>query len=147
MVMEISDILVPIDFGSSSVKSLEYALSLAAPDGEIYLLHVIDSDFVEKAARNELGSAEAVTEKLRHLADRELDEIIAQNAEASTKLNKMIVVGIPFIEILRIANDLDFSLIVMGIRGKKDPIREIFFGSTADRTLRATRIPIVCVPL
>jgi glycine betaine transporter len=145
--MEISDIWVPIDFSAASLKSLEYALSLVAPDGEIYLLHVIDSDLVEKIQQNEIASAETVTEKLRVRADNALSEIISDNANLANKLNKMIVVGIPFVEILRIANDLDFSMIVMGIRGKQNPIREIFFGSTVDRVLRTTRIPIVCVPL
>lgn len=145
--MEISDILVPIDFSPASLKSLEYALSLVAQDGEIYLLHVIDSDFVDKIQQNELGSRDAVIERLRQRADKTLDEIITENQSDANKLTKMIVVGIPFVEILRIANDLDFSLIVMGIRGKQNPLKEIFFGSTVDKALRATRIPIVCVPL
>jgi glycine betaine transporter len=145
--MEISDILVPIDFSAASLKSLEYALSLVSTEGEIYLLHVIDSDFVEKIQQSEIGNIDSVTEKLRQRAENALNEIISDHAATATKLNKMIVVGVPFVEILRIANDLDFSLIVMGIRGKQNPLKEIFFGSTVDKALRATRIPIVCVPL
>ena len=146
--MEISDILVPIDFSPTSLRSLEYALSLVSTDGEIYLLHVIDTDLVDKVEQNELGAREAVTEKLRTRADNALEEILIEHANVSTKLNKMIVVGIPFVEILRIANDLDFSLIVMGIRGKKNnPLKELFFGTTVERVLRATTIPVICVPL
>jgi glycine betaine transporter len=145
--MEISDILVPVDFSGASLKSLQYALSMVAADGEIYLLHVIDSEFVDKIQQCELGAADAVTDQLRQRADKQLSELINENSQAATKLNKMIVVGIPFVEILRIANDLDFSLIVMGIRGNKNPLKEIFFGSTVDKVLRATRIPVVCVPL
>ena len=53
----------------------------------------------------------------------------------------------PFAEILRIAADLHFSLIVMGIRGRRQGgIEEILFGSTAEKVLRAARIPVVCVP-
>ena|SRR5688572_2256248 len=146
--MEISDVLVPIDFSPASLKSLDYALSLVSPDGEVYLLHVIDTDLIEKVEENELGTREAVTEKLRSRADHALDEILNEHSNVATKLNKMIVVGIPFVEILRIANDLDFSLIAMGIRGKKNnPLKELFFGSTVDRILRATSIPVICVPL
>lgn len=144
--MEISDILVPIDFSNPSLKPLEYALSMVSAEGEVYLLHVIDTDFVEKIEQNELNTKDVVIEKLRQRAENELDKIIAAHAESEKKLNKMVVVGIPFVEILRIANDLDFSLIAMGIRGKPNPIKEIFFGSTVDRVLRATRIPVVCVP-
>ena len=144
--MEISDILVPIDFSNPSLKPLEYALSMVSAEGEVYLLHVIDTDFVEKIEQNELNTKDVVIEKLRQRAENELDKIIAAHAESEKKLNKMVVVGIPFVEILRIANDLDFSLIAMDIRGKPNPIKEIFFGSTVDRVLRATRIPVVCVP-
>jgi glycine betaine transporter len=146
--MEFTDILVPIDFSAASLKSLEYAVSMVAPEGEIYLLHVINTDFVEKVEQYELGTGESVIEKLRNRAEKALDEIIEEHSNDATKLNKMIVVGIPFIEILRIANDLDFSLIVMGIRGKKNNlVKELFFGSTVDRVLRATRIPTFCIPL
>ncbi len=59
----------------------------------------------------------------------------------------MAAVGKPFAEILRIAADLDFGLIVMGIRGQhQGGIEEILFGSTAEKVLRAARIPVLCVP-
>jgi len=62
-------------------------------------------------------------------------------------VESMVVVGKPFAEILRIAFDLHFSLIVMGIRGRhQGGIEEILFGSTAEKVLRAARIPVVCVP-
>jgi glycine betaine transporter len=145
--MEISDVLVPIDASAPSLKPLEYALSMVSSEGEIYLLHVIDMDFIEKIEQNELSTKEVIIEKLRNRAEESLDKIIADYSDSSKKLNKMVVVGIPFVEILRIANDLDFSLIIMGIRGKPNPLKEIFFGSTVDRVLRATRVPVVCVPL
>jgi nucleotide-binding universal stress UspA family protein len=143
--MRFDDILVPTDFSESSSRALDYALSMASPEGEIYLLHVIDSDFLEEVSRNEIASVESVQQKLRQRAEETLDQIISKSScnEATTaKLNKMVVV-----EILRIAKDLDFSLIVMGIRGKKGSIEKLFFGSTADKVLRATHIPVVCVPL
>jgi nucleotide-binding universal stress UspA family protein len=58
----------------------------------------------------------------------------------------MIVVGIPFVEILKIARDLDLPMIIMGVRGRSTPPEEILFGSTAEKVLRGTRIPVLCVP-
>jgi nucleotide-binding universal stress UspA family protein len=57
----------------------------------------------------------------------------------------MIVIGKPFAEILRVASDLDFAMIVLGTHGRGD-IEELLFGSTAEKVLRAARIPVVCVP-
>lgn len=145
--MDFSDILVPMDLSESSIKSLEYAKSLVSEDGEIYLLHVIDQEFVEMAVEQELGSSDEIIASMRRRAEQALNEIIESNADSKAKINKMVVVGMPFVEILRIAKDLDFSLIVMAIRGSSSPLKDIFFGSTVDKVLRATKIPIVCVPL
>ncbi|MCS6885744.1 MAG: universal stress protein [Acidobacteriota bacterium] len=144
--MQFSDVLVPTDLSQTSLKSLEYAKSLVASDGEIYLLHVIDQDFVQRAVEQELGSSEQIIGSMRERAERILGEVIENDLEAKAKLNKMVVVGVPFVEILRIAKDLDFSLIVMSIRGSSSPLKEIFFGSTVDKVLRATKIPVVCIP-
>ena len=61
-------------------------------------------------------------------------------------IEKMIVVGLPFVEILKIARDLDLPMIVMGIRGQSTPAEELLFGSTAEQVLRGTRVPVLCVP-
>jgi nucleotide-binding universal stress UspA family protein len=59
----------------------------------------------------------------------------------------MVVVGKPFAEILRVAADLDFEIIVLGIHGRRrGDIEELLFGSTADKVLRGARIPVMCVP-
>ena len=144
--VEINDILVPTDFSACSLRAVELALSLVSPSGEIYLLNVIDKVLLEKFEEHGLGKQEEATERMRARAEENLDSIIAGHESSSSKLNKMIVIGNPFVEILRIAKDLDFGLIVMGIRGGGSPLEEILFGSTADKVLRGTRIPVVCVP-
>jgi len=145
--MEISDILVPIDFSACSLRALDLAISLVSPEGEIYLLNVIDNELLERFQEHGLGKKEQASEKMRSRADENLDSIIADRQPTTTaKLSKMIVVGTPFVEILRIAKDLDFSLIVMGIRGEGSPLKELLFGGTADMVLRGTHIPVVCVP-
>jgi nucleotide-binding universal stress UspA family protein len=61
-------------------------------------------------------------------------------------IERMTVVGVPFVEILKIARDLDLPMIVMGMRGRSSPPKEVLFGSTAEKVLRGTRIPVLCVP-
>jgi len=62
-------------------------------------------------------------------------------------VEKMIVVGSPFVEILKITRDLDLPMVVMGVRGRSTPPEEILFGSTAEKVLRGTRVPVLFVPL
>ena len=46
----------------------------------------------------------------------------------------------------RVARDLDLPMIVMGVRGRSSPPEELLFGSTAEKVLRGTRVPVLCVP-
>lgn len=144
--MQVNDIVVPTDFSECSLRALDLAISMVSPEGEIYLLNVVDTRFLDRFEDNALGTREQATEKMRAVADRKLDSVIADRQDAAKKINKMIVVGIPFVEILKIAKDLDFGLIVMGIRGGGTLIEELFFGSTADKVLRGARVPVLCAP-
>jgi nucleotide-binding universal stress UspA family protein len=91
--------------------------------------------------------AEVARAQMQRKADERLQEIAEKFSLLNVRLESMVVVGKPFTEILRIAADLRFSLIVMGIRGRHEGgIEEILFGSTAEKVLRAARIPVVCVP-
>jgi nucleotide-binding universal stress UspA family protein len=145
--MKVEDILVPIDFSPNSLRAVEYAMSLIEPSGEIYLLHVIDTDFVTRLSLEGFGEFEAATERLRHKAEGQLHQLINEYAQSGVQLESMVVIGHPFAEILRVADDLDFSLIVLGTRGQRGgTIEELLFGSTAEKVLRATPIPVVCVP-
>ncbi|MBA2340510.1 MAG: universal stress protein, partial [Pyrinomonadaceae bacterium] len=61
-------------------------------------------------------------------------------------VERMIVVGIPFVEVLKITRDLDLPMIVIGVRGRSTPPAEMLFGSTAEKVLRGARVPVLCVP-
>jgi len=143
----IRDVLVPIDFSPGSLQALDYILGLVEPGGEIYLLHVIDADFVERLGAEGFGDAESVRKQMHEKAERRLQRIAQGCSASGAHVESMVVVGKPFAEILRVAADLDFSLIAMGIRGQhQGGIEELLFGSTAEKVLRATPIPVLCVP-
>lgn len=145
--MNITDILVPIDFSSNSQRAFDYSMSLIQPDGEIYLLHVIDTDFVTRLNEEGFADSDAAIERMRQKAEARLQELINERQPSSIHFEAMVVIGKPFAEILRVADDLDFSLIVLGTRGHRGGnLEELLFGSTAEKVLRATPIPVVCVP-
>ena len=145
--MKIDDILVPVDFSANSEFAVEFAQSLLDPKGSIYLLHVIDSDFVSRLSEEGFSDSEAATKRLRKKAEAQLKKIVDRTTAAGLEVDSMVVVGTPFAEILRVANDQDFELIVLGIHGRRERnIDELLFGSTAEKVLRGTRIPVVCIP-
>lgn len=120
---------------------------MAAPEGDLTLLHVIDEEFVESAVAAGLGSTDELRQRLKEQAEANFTSMLEGLDAGAVNMEKMIVVGLPFVEILKIARDLDLPMIVMGIRGQSTPAEELLFGSTAEKVLRGTRVPVLCVPL
>lgn len=140
------EILVPIDFSPCSLNALRVAIGMAAPDGDLTLLHVVDERFVDDAVAAGLGTSDDIRGRLREQAEGSFANMLEDLDQQGVTIEKMIVIGSPFVEILKIARDLDLPLIVMGVKGRSTPPEEILFGSTAERVLRGARIPVLCVP-
>jgi nucleotide-binding universal stress UspA family protein len=140
------EILVPVDFSPCSVNALRVAIAMAAPEGDLTLLHVIDEHFVNDAVAVRLGAAEDIRGRLREQAEANFTTALEGLETGSVSVERMIVIGTPFLEILKIARDLDLPMIVMGVRGRSTPPEEILFGSTAEKVLRGSRVPVLCVP-
>jgi Universal stress protein UspA and related nucleotide-binding proteins len=138
--------LVPIDFSPCSVNALRVAIGIAAPDGDLTLLHVIDEEFVDAAVAAGMGTADDLRGRLREQAEGSFVNILEDIDHQGVNIEKMTVVGLPFLEILKIARDLDLPMIVMGVKGSSTPTAEVLFGSTAERVLRGSRVPVLCVP-
>ena len=145
--LKAQDMLVPVDFSPTSLNAIRAAVKVAEPDGDVTLLHVIDEHFVRDAVAAGMGTSEEIADKLRRLAEAEFEQAMDGVEAGNVNVERMIVVGIPFVEILKIARDLDLPLIVMGVRGRATPPEEFLFGSTAEKVLRLARVPVLCVPL
>ncbi len=140
------EILVPVDFSPCSVNALRVAVGMASPDGDLTLLHVIDEEFISDAVAAGLGDAEAIRSCLRTQAESNFDSILESVDTGSLDVERMTVIGAPFVEILKIVRDLDLPMIVMGVRGRSTPPEEILFGSTAEKVLRGARVLVLVVP-
>ena len=141
------EILVPMDFSSCSVNALRVAVGMASPEGDLTLLHVVDDEFVQAAVAAGMGSTEDIIARLKEQAENNFSLILEGLETGKVTVEKMIVVGMPLVEILKITRDLDLPMIVMGIRGQSTSAEELLFGSTAEKVLRGTRVPVLCVPL
>src|SRR5688500_11058584 len=96
------EILVPMDFSPCSVNALRVAVGMAAPEGDLTLLHVIDEEFVDGAVAAGLGTVEEVRQRLKELAETSFTSILEGLDGGKVNIEKMIVVGLPFVEILKI---------------------------------------------
>jgi len=140
------EILVPMDFSPCSVNALKVAIGMAAPEGDLTLLHVVDEEFIQGVVAAGMGTTEDIRTRLKEQAENSFASVLEGLETGQVDIERMIVVGLPFVEILKIARDLDLPMIVMGIRGQSTPAEELLFGSTAEKVLRGTRVPVLCVP-
>jgi nucleotide-binding universal stress UspA family protein len=141
------DMLVPVDFSECSLNAVRVAVGIAAPDGDLTLLHVIDERFVNDGVAAGLGASDEITGRLRERADADFATLLEGLGTGEVSVERMVVIGVPFVEILKITRDLDLPMIVMGTRGRSVPPEEVLFGSTAEKVLRGARVPVLCVPL
>ena len=141
------DILVPVDFSDCSVNAVRAAAGIAAPEGDLTLLHVIDDDFIKDAVAAGLGTSEEITARMRERAEADFAGLLEGIETGGVEIERMVVIGVPFVEILKITRDLDLPMIVMGMRGRSTPPEEVLFGSTAEKVLRGSRVPVLCVPM
>lgn len=133
-------IICPIDFSEGSLKGLRYALSFAEEnDACLTLLHVIE----RAEAGDDQGSALPESyDYLEAVASKRLASIVPAEATTWCRLDKVIRVGKPYREILRVAAERKADLIVMGVLGR-GAVDLALFGSTTQHVVRSASCPVL----
>jgi len=133
--VEIRRILCYTDFSASSKEAAQYALSLAqAYDAEVTLLHVLEEIS---------GSSDTADETVSNLA--KLEKLLPPGVGDSSRVHLAVRLGKPYQEILQLASETPFDLIVAGMRGRHTLDRAVF-GSTTWRVIQLSPCPALAVP-
>ncbi|MBI3839950.1 MAG: universal stress protein [Planctomycetia bacterium] len=144
---ELNTLLVPVDFSPISRGVFDQALQLArGDDAAVILQHVIDPSLAEFVGGLGLGSRETVLQAMRARAERELDDLKNPTA-AGVEVQTIISEGVPFLEILRKAEDFQVDAILMGKFGTRGKIEKLLFGTTAERVIRGTMRAVIVLPV
>jgi nucleotide-binding universal stress UspA family protein len=144
--MSFKRIICPVDFSNSSLAAFETAVEMAQRDSaELLVLHVIEGRPVlsEWFPTHSLGEMTVRMEEKAHQAVNTLLTCTAPKTEGLA-VATIIVNGIPFVEILKQATTWKADLIVLGAIGATS-VEGIFFGSTAERVLRAAACSVLVV--
>jgi nucleotide-binding universal stress UspA family protein len=136
-------VLCPVDFSDAARGALRYAAAVARHlEAELVLLTVTDPLLIEAAELS--GAVEhlpaAILHELQRFSDKTFDGMAAPAA-----LRFEVRSGKPAVEILRLAEQLPAALVVMSTHGLTG-VRKLFFGSTAERVLRETAVPVLLTP-
>jgi nucleotide-binding universal stress UspA family protein len=133
-------ILCPIDFCDFSRLALAHAAAIANHFGAKLIVLSVDDPLLAEAAAV-AGCVPSLGEETRRELQRFCADTLASFAGPRT-IEYRVTVGKPATEILREASESRVDLIVMSSHGRSG-MRKLFFGSTAERVLRETSVPVL----
>jgi nucleotide-binding universal stress UspA family protein len=134
------NILVPTDFGEPAVHALELATLLASRfESKITLLHAF---YVPPLAYAN-GIYVPMDDMMRE-ADKTLADALAKLKLKHPRAEAMLVSGLPWEQILRVAKEQKCDLITMGTHGRHG-LSRIVLGSVAERIVRMSPVPVLTV--
>jgi nucleotide-binding universal stress UspA family protein len=137
-------ILCPVDFSTASAGALRYAALLATHFKARVIALTIEDPLLTEAL--DLGTGVIWDPEL---CKRELARFVAMtlghDSAARESVDCECAVGKPAAEILRVSRDRACELIVMSSHGLTGA-RRLFFGSTTERVLRETTMPVLVTP-
>jgi len=143
--MKIERILFPTDFSRGSEIALPVAVDLTRHyNAKLYILHVVYDIIRATGIQIPHISSDEVFKELQDLAMKEMTHCCVEEIRGLQDVEKKVVEGIPWEEIVRFARDEKIDLIVMGTYGRVG-LERLIFGNTAERVVRRAPCPVMTV--
>jgi universal stress protein E len=133
-------VLCPIDFSESSAGALRYASAVATHFGARLTLLAVTDPLLQEVDQFE-GSADLAEDTAREL-ERFFAQTFAERPHGVLDVRMEVTSGKSAPEILRVSREQGCDLIVMSSHGATG-FRKLFFGSTTERVLRETTVPVL----
>lgn len=144
---EIKLIIYATDFSEGAARAADLARTLARAHGaRLYLLHVI-TELGDKHRRSIPASVmEAFVQEVKNQAVKDMHDFAGRFfADLADELDSDVVIGSGAEEILAQAERLGADLILMGTHGRRG-VEKLLVGSTTERVIRKSAIPVLTVP-
>lgn len=136
-------ILAPVDFSEASRTALGYARVIAEHFGARLVILAVEDPLLTEAIDLGTGHVWDPEDTRRELA-RFVTEGLGGNPLKTTEVEYAVAVGKPAKEILQAARENACDLIIMSTHGLTG-MRKMFFGSTTERVLRETTVPVLAI--
>lgn len=142
---EVKKILFAVELSSLSPQIAQWANLMGKQfNVEVHVLHIVPEIDYWGVAYAVPPSRMDDRHKLIQEAEKKLEEFSEQNLDTSINLKTKVGIGSPAEEIIKYATEQEISLLIIGTHGKSGLDRAIF-GSVADRVLRFSPVPVLCV--
>lgn len=144
---ELKTILFATDFSESSEHAFGYARSLAKKfNARLLVLHVISEPVDLRGFYVPHISFEKLEKEIEEGAQQMMVKFCQANLRDYDNYASFIVPGIPYDEVIRKAVEEQVDLIVVGTHGRTG-LDHVLFGSTAEKIVRKSPIPVMTVRL
>jgi nucleotide-binding universal stress UspA family protein len=141
MMIALKRILVPFDFDQTSAPAAVYAADLAKKFGsELAFVYVGDRARGEYDVEQRVEGSAAMADGLRE----SVLKVLSPADHASLNPQYFVRAGVPAAEIVRLAQEHEFDLIVMGTHGR-GLVGHMVMGSVAEKVVRTAPCPVLTV--
>jgi len=138
-------ILYPTDFSDTVGKSIPFLKQLKdTGTEEVIILHVIDTYRLRIPSIYAPTNLISFIDKMLIEATEKAKKVADVLTEAGIVTRIRIEQGLPFKEILRVEDEEDVSIIVIGSHGRSN-IEEMFLGSVSENVMRKSKGPVLIV--
>ena len=146
MTKKSATILYPTDFSELSKAALPWVKRMAkALHASVDCLYVVHDPkiYTYDAGWGTMVQLPPVEERVAAVK-KQLDEFMAEHLGDLPDTKSEVVVGVPFVEILRYAEEIDATMIMMTTHGHTG-LSHVFFGSTTEAVLRKADCPVLSI--
>jgi nucleotide-binding universal stress UspA family protein len=119
-----------------------YALTVVDPEDLPLILEDVPDPFISSKTMEDLNR-QLETQYEQRVQD-ELKREVEALGDSALKVEKLLRVGTPWNEIVRAADELGATLIVIGSHGKHS-LEELLFGSTVENVTKHANCPVLVV--
>ncbi len=142
--VEIRNILCPVDFSEISSKVASYAEDIARGlNAVVHVLYVAPSIDQYAVLRIPPTNFQDVVSETIIDAENTMDTFIKENFSMENVTGKVLS-GYTAEMILSFSEDANIDLIIMGTHGRRGFDR-VFFGSVAEKIIKAAKIPVLTI--
>jgi len=152
--MKLTRILAPTDLSKYSGFALEWAAYLAqCMKAELVLLHVLTEEegrIIEEVigegavVQIPKGIRQNVVEDRQKKLKDQYEMVLPRDIKASLKVEQMTRIGVPFLEIVKVAKEKDVDLIVMGTHGRTG-LAHVLIGSVAEKVVHHAHCGVLTI--
>ena len=137
-------ILYPTDFSDVSKRVIDYIKTLnSAGVKEVVVLHVIDVKYLESPFYDAAKAHEAEAMLLK-MAREDVQEVVDELQSCGFETKGRVEIAVPFKEIIRIEEEEQISLIIIGSHGKSN-VEEMLLGSVSEKVIRKAKGPVLVI--